>query len=202
MKTYLLTFAIALISLTSIAQTKGTTMLGLGILTMKSKTDFQGTFENFSSTRNLVSLGFGGFIKDNVKIGVEGYYGNRKFEGSEDYKSYGGKLYYQRYFPLSNTLYAYAGGEGAYLNETLELEGGYPSLQEYQNFTLGAFGGITWFATRNLALETRLLSAGANYTILERQPTDPSSQRQEQRTFSLSSNGFINNLGFKVYFLF
>ncbi|WP_285008381.1 hypothetical protein [Pedobacter faecalis] len=198
---YILAAGILMTSLAGLAQTKGTTTLGLGITSSKSTIKAAG-YGDFKTTNNAFSLGFGGFVADNAKIGIEGLYGKTKGDGSE-MKVYGGKLDYQRYYPIVKSLYAYAGGEAAYLKiEDSQVQGTIGYERSIDNYGLNAYGGITWFMSENLALETRLLSAGANYSVNKETNFGQPISRTKRQNFDLSTGGIINNFAFKVYFLF
>ncbi|RZL27640.1 MAG: hypothetical protein EOO96_22210 [Pedobacter sp.] len=70
-------------------------------------------------------------------------------------------------------------------------------------YSLGAYGGVTWFLSKRFALETSLLSADFAYNSTEATQTAFfSNTKSKQTNFNLSSQGFINNLGFKIYILF
>ncbi|WP_316736630.1 outer membrane beta-barrel protein [Pedobacter aquatilis] len=199
--------AVLCLSATAIAQTKGTNALSFGVNVNSSKSIFNNV-EQSESKYNLFTLGYGYFFKDNSKIGLELTYGENKISGNSmqtyGYKNYGGNLSYQKYFPLFKTLYAYAGGKGSYIHGTqTNPQNTSPIEYKGNTYSLGAYGGITWFLSKRFALETSLLSADVAYSSSE--TTDmafSSTSKSKQTSFNLSSQGFINNLGFKIYILF
>ncbi len=211
MKKQLLITAMAVgISLCGFAQTKGTSALSFGVNSTKSKNS--GNNYETESKNNNFTLGYGYFFKDNDKIGLDLTYGINKFNpGSipnQEQKSYGGNLSYQHYFPLVKTLFAYAGGKAAYTyskNKNL-YEGNNPQSSGLTSnqYAVGAYGGITWFVSKRFALETSLLSADVTYSKTEQNETNANNFfiKSEYTSFNLSSQGFINNLGFKIYILF
>ncbi|WP_442589710.1 outer membrane protein [Pedobacter sp. AW31-3R] len=211
MKKKLLIAIAVTLSFGGYAQTKGTSALGLGVSLTKTKTNYTGgslTGSNEDKT-NSFTLGYGNFIKDNAKLGVEFSYSKYDFESNNgnyaDGKSYGGNVNYQQYYPLLKKLYAYAGGRVGYFNqkiESLNPTGPYNTLKQNE-YSVGAYGGLTWFVSQRFAFETNLLSANIIYSKTEE--TSPSNNYESNRkatNFNLTSQGFINNLGFKIYLLF
>ncbi|PWS29521.1 hypothetical protein DHW03_06845 [Pedobacter yonginense] len=211
MKKQLLLTAMAVLclSVAGFSQTKGTNALSFGVNVTTDKTNENLPTE--STTKNSsFSLGYGYFIQDNSKIGVELSYGTNKYNFSgtaQETKSYGGNVSYQRYFPLFKTLFAYAGGKAAYTYGKLE-ESNTQSIsnQDYTSnqYAVGAYGGITWFLSKRFALETNLLSADILYSEINQSTTNTTSTfyTNKRTTFNFKSEGFINNLGFKIYVLF
>ncbi len=184
------------------AQTKGTNTLGFGVNLSTSK-----PIENVEVQNNNFSIGYGQFIKDNVKIGFDLNYGNYEYQSSginQKNYTYGGNLNYQKYYPLVKNLFVYAGGRAGYANSILKSDQGLSLFKRTTNeFNIGAFGGLTWFLSKRFALETSLLSANASYQkIKENNSTTGSNFSSENTLFNLNTQGFINDLGFKIYILF
>lgn len=211
MKKQLLLAAMAVgLSLSAFSQTKGTNALSFGITTATNKATGN-NYENKAQT-NAFSLGYGYFFKDNRKIGLDLTYGTDKynFNASQEQqqKNYGGNLSYQHYFPLIKTLYAYAGGKAGYTYSKSEsrVQNAYPETTRFtgNKYAIGAYGGITWFVSKRFALETSLLAADIVYNKTQQTEVNPNSivNKTENTSFNLSSQGFINNLGFKIYILF
>jgi len=211
MKKRLLVTAMAVgISLCGFAQTKGTNALSFGVNSTKNKLSGN-NYEN-ESKNNSFTLGYGFFFKDNEKIGLDLTYGlNKNSSGntsSQKQKSYGGNLSYQRYFPLVKSLFAYAGGKAGYTysKNDSQYSNTYPQVTSYTSnqYAVGAYGGITWFVSKRFALETSLLSADITYSKTEQNEVSSNNffTKSEYTSFNLSSQGFINNLGFKIYILF
>jgi len=70
-------------------------------------------------------------------------------------------------------------------------------------YSLGAYGGATWFLSRRLAFEANLLSPDFSYSKLKNdQVISGSNSNNTSTNFSLNTAGAINGLGFKIYFLF
>lgn len=211
MKKQLLLTAIAVgLSLCGYAQTKGTSTLGLGanVNTNKSSSNF-GNSESINSNKNrYISLGYGYFIKDNTRIGLELSYGKTTTEQTaNDYlnesKRYGGAISYQKYYPLIKTLYAYAGGRAGYARVQSTNQLSNTSTTEGNDYNLGAYGGITWFVSKRFAFETNLLSADVVYNTTNIKHNDGIYQSKNDYTnFNLNTSGIINDLGFKIYLLF
>ena len=211
MKKQLLLTAIAVgVSLCGYAQTKGTSTLGLGasISSNKSSSNF-GNSETVSTNKNrYISLGYGYFIKDNTRIGLELSYGKNTneqtaYDYSNESKTYGGTISYQKYYPLIKTLYVYAGGSTGYARVQSTNEASNTYATEGNNYNLGAYGGITWFVSKRFAFETNLLSADVAYSTTSNKQKDGTSQSKNEHTnFNLNTSGFINDLGFKIYLLF
>ncbi|TCC89299.1 hypothetical protein EZ428_16525 [Pedobacter frigiditerrae] len=190
---------------TANAQTKGTNALSFGVNVNTEKYKSPGG-ENETKV-NSYSIGYGNFIKDNTKIGFDLNYSKSENSNgiyNSDIKNYGGNLTYQKYFPLVKTLFAYAGGRGGY-NYGKQENTSPSQVTAYTSntYNVGAFGGITWFLSKRFAFETSLLSANASYTKTEQKENSSGNTFDYKRTsFNLSSEGFINNLGFKIYILF
>lgn len=213
MKKQLLITAMAVgISLCGFAQTKGTNALSFGVNSSTNKLSGN-NYEN-KAKNNSFTLGYGYFFKDNNKIGLDLTYGINKNTyrndniNNQEQKSYGGNLSYQRYFPLVKTLFAYAGGKAGYTysKNDSQYNNTYPQVTSYTSnqYAIGAYGGITWFVSKRFALETSLLSADVTYNKTEQNEVNSDNffTKSEYTSFNLSSQGFINNLGFKIYILF
>lgn len=212
MKKQLLVTAMAVgISLCGFAQTKGTNAVSFGLTSTTNKV----TVSNYEDKvkNNSFTLGYGYFFKDNNKIGLDLTYGLNKNTynnniSNQEIKSYGGNLSYQHYFPLVRTLFAYAGGKAGYTysKNNSQYINTYPQLTSFSSnqYAVGAYGGITWFVSKRFALETNLLSADITYSKTEQNEVNANSYftKSEYTSFNLSSQGFINNLGFKIYILF
>lgn len=214
MKKQLLTAAAVLLSVCGYAQTKGTSTLGLGFgsFTQKSQYTSQDEVERKASSVGLI-LGYGYFIEDNVRLGLDLDFNRSKQEYTADESSdnksntKGIALSYQRYYPLIGKFYAYAGGKGSYSHYKQEqlAPAGTTSLDfttEGDNYGLSAFGGLSWFVSKRWALETQLLSAGASYTTSSTTNQGGFERSDKQTNFGLSSGGLFNNTSFKIYFLF
>jgi len=203
MKKKLLTAIAVMASLCGYAQTKGTSTLGLGINVFTDKTEQTGQLQNSSSVErktNSFTLGYGLFVEDNTRIGIDLQYGKIKGE-YYDVKSYGGQVSYQKYYPLVSKLYAYAGGRARY--NYSNQEGGVPGTYYNSNqYSLGAYGGVTWFVSKRFAFETTLLSANATYLKSEQKIDGTNPYVNKQTGFNMTTDGFINDLGFKIYLLF
>jgi hypothetical protein len=208
MKTKLILTAVAaMLSVCSFAQTKGTNTLGLGVTSYQSELSSSGTTEK--QKENLFSLGYGHFIKDNIKIGFMASYGSTKTETSvtsgstSESNAYGGEVNFQKYFPLFKTFYAYAGGRIGYLYEKQNVTGFSAQTAKIDNYTAGAYGGLTWFLSKRFALEANLLSA--NIVVNSMKATAGNGTNNvtlKSTSLNLKTEGAINNLGFKIYFLF
>jgi len=209
MKKQLLFTALAVgISLCGFAQTKGTNALSFGVNVMSNKNTTT-NYENKNET-NSFSLGYGYFFKDNRKLGLDLSYGLNKYNATnsieQKVKSYGGSVSYQHYFPLVKTLFAYAGGRAGYLHSKNDnTPQDYTPFNSTSNqYNIGAYGGITWFVSKRFALETSLLTADIVYNKSKTEELNDTGfySKSENTSFNLSSQGFINNLGFKIYILF
>lgn len=201
--------AVACLSVSGLAQTKGTSALSFGINSNTTKTTYSSA--EVKNTTNNFSLGYGYFVKDNAKVGVDLSYGHGKYENlnnpSNTLKSYGGNVSYQKYYPLYKTLYAYAGGKVGYFStkEASSITNNNAEQKFNSNqYSLDANGGITWFVSKRFALETSLLSADIVYssTKQENTPSMGANYSSEWTNFNFSSQGLINNLSFKIYILF
>jgi hypothetical protein len=212
MKKQLLTALAVVASLCGYAQTKGTNALSLGVSTYTSKTEqnIQSGSSNQKQKQNNFSLGYGHFISDNAKLGVNLIYGrgtSTSTSASQDNTTniYGGSLSYQKYYPLIGKFYAYAGGAASYSFRKLDYDDP-QNLNAYKSnsYDLGAYGGITWFISKRWALETNLLSATASYTTADQTDGTGGSPvyTKKDTSFSLNTEGVINDLGFKIYLLF
>lgn len=212
-KQFLLTAIAVGLSLCGYAQTKGTSTLGLGanVSTYKSSTIGNNANEskNEMKGRNF-NLGYGYFIKDNTRLGLDFSYGvNNQTQSNGDYsnenKNYGASVSYQQYFPIVKSLYAYAGGNGGYIYSKTAYNSSNPSgdRREGNTYNVGAYGGVTWFLSKRFAFETNLLSANVVYQESKHRGYNTGYQAKEETTnFSLNTKGFIDDLGFKIYLLF
>lgn len=209
MKKYLFVAILATATCFVQAQTKGSNTIGLGIGLQKLK------IEQFPSSNSSdidqqttgISVSYGGFIKQNNKLGIDLLYGDSKLNATTQdlsTKIYGGKLTYQKYFQLVKTFYAFGGGRGGYnYSEGRMQQEDY--LSDFSNYvsTLGAYGGVSWFLSKRFALEADLLSAdiGYNKSINNSVGTN-GTFKTTSGSFNLNSAGAINNLAFKIHFLF
>ncbi len=211
MKKLLVAIAMLAAFSTADAQTEGTNTLGLGINSQKqeSEVNSQAGTERLTQTTRFFSLGYGHFVKENVRIGVDFSYGKSEVDfsqggGGSNQNFYGGRLSYQKYYPLLKKFYAFAGARGGYdysKSETDNSQNGFLS----HTYSAGGYGGLTWFLSKRFAFETDLLSANVSYSKTENQNIDPITNNTfESNTtnFNLTTTGAINNLGFKIYFLF
>lgn len=211
MKKQLLTAIAVGLSLCGYAQTKGTSTLGFGanIYTNKSSSNFGNGESSITKNKNrYFSLGYGYFMKDNSRIGLELSYGNITYEQtandySNESKTYGGTISYQKYYPLIKSLYAYAGARTGYARIKSVDGSSNTDTNEGNSYNLGAYGGLTWFVSKRFAFETNLLSADMVYSQSKYKREGSNDQsKQELTNFNLNTSGFINDLGFKIYVLF
>ena len=205
MKSKLLTMAaICGFAFAATAQTKGTNTLGLGVSVMDSK--IQNENNQSSNKVTSFSLGYGHFVADNKRIGFELMYGNSEYMNNnqgQTFKNYGANVSFQNYYPLIKTLYAYAGGLAGY--QQSNEEGSYNSQSESitRNYSVGARGGLTWFVSKRFAFEADLLSANVSYSKTSYSYLSAYElQKNSSTNFNLSTKGFIDDLGFKIYLLF
>jgi len=201
----ILAASLCAIAFTTNAQTKGTNTLGFGVTASNFKSESNET----ENKTNSYSIGYGNFIKDNTRIGFDLNYSKLKTSQSNntvDFKNYGGNLTYQKYFPLVKTLYAYAGGRAGYAYGEQDNSSSTQSSTYITNsYNVGAFGGITWFLSKRFAFETSLLSANAVYAKTKQKNNAVNNYNNfdsKQTSFNLNTEGFINDLGFKIYILF
>jgi len=211
MKKILFTALAASLSLCGYAQTKGTNALGFGVNVNSGKNEYNNSPEirNENKTRSF-TLGYGLFIEDNTRVGLDLNYGTNEFSTNENIdqssKLYGGNLTYQRYYPLIKTLYAYAGGKAGYSYSKQKNYNRTTNQREDtatgNSYSLGGYGGLTWFVSKCFAFETNLLSANISYNSQEQNNTNFQDYKTKQTSFNMSTDGFIDNLGFKIYLLF
>lgn len=212
MKKQLLTAAAVLMSIYSYGQTKGTSTLGLGLssTTNEYKNDSFGTDPTFKNTSSQFRIGYGLFISDNNKVGIELLYNKSKttYSPIENYsrdKGYGVGLNYQHYFPIIKTFYAYAGASGEYSQTKGNMNSVDGPVRETKSYlgSLAATGGLTWFISKRWALETNLISIGAYYNKNEDlQDSNGQIFNSKSQGLSISTAQSLNNLGFKVYLMF
>ena len=210
MKSKLLIMAVlCAIAFTANAQTKGTNALSFGV---NSNTTTNSSTSNTSSSEyeyknNSFTLGYGYFIKDNSKIGLELSYGLSKYDNDnstfQENKNYGANISYQKYYPIVKTLFAYAGGRAGYTYGKQSSSSVNTSKSEFDSYTVGAYGGLTWFVSKRFAFETNLLSANASHSVQKQKNTsDQNINQSKSSNFNITTQGFINDLGFKIYILF
>ncbi|MEJ7560240.1 MAG: outer membrane beta-barrel protein [Pedobacter sp.] len=211
MKKQFLTAAAVFLSVYSYSQTKGTSALNFGVssFTSESKNVSPNSNQSYENKGANFDLGYGLFVTDNNKVGIELLYNKstteyQGFESSRKEKGVGIGLNFQHYFPLLKTFYAYAGAYGQYVQTDGEerFEGG--QIRDIDGYTasLSAVGGLTWFISRRWALETNLISAGAAYSETKDDQSGTNDYSNKRTNFGLSSDGLINNLGFRVYLMF
>lgn len=188
---------------TANAQTKGTNTLGVGFTATTDKYESNDGGSDNESKGNSFTLGYGRFIKDNIRLGFSGTYNNstNSYSGIYRYEEngYGGNVSLQKYFSLSKKFYAFAGGQTSYMYSKQGSDS--PDDTDYRknSYFLGAYGGLSYFVSKHFALETDLLSGGLNYS------NGRDSRRfgnNSSTKFNVSTSGNITNLGFRVYFLF
>jgi hypothetical protein len=161
MKKHLLTALAVLLSLHGFSQTKGTSALSLGISSSTNEykdTDLPSDQTN-KSTSLGVRLGYGLFVTDNNKVGIELIYSQFKqdYSGSMSYnktKGYGAAINYQRYFPLVKTFYAFAGGGAQYVRTRNDNDSDnvFDGFDKTNTYSLGASGGLAWFISKRWAI--------------------------------------------------
>ena len=212
MKKKLLTAAAVLMAIYSYGQTKGTSTVSVGLSSTKDEYKY-GTVGTDPTYKNKVSqlrIGYGLFVSDNNKVGIDLLYNKSttEYSQSEDYreqKGYGFGLNYQHYFPIIKTFYAFAGASGEYS----QTKGKVTTADSRNNDTksylgsLTATGGLTWFITKRWALETNLVSVGAFYSKYEDlQMSEGQPYYNTTKGLNISTSQTFNNLGFKVYLMF
>lgn len=215
MKKQLLTAVAVLASLCGYAQTQGTNTLGLGVSVREEKFEYRDGNGISSSTTNQNNFGlnYGHFFKDNQKLSIDLNYSSYEAYlsgpvNSTKINGLGGSIGYQRYFPLLQSFYAYAGGAAGYLhswNRTDNTPSQTDNSVRGNDYFLSANGGLAWFFSKRFAIEANLISLSANYSYRTTEVTNTQSfnrQKDTSTTFNLSSQGAINNLGFRIYFLF
>lgn len=198
------------IAFTANAQTKGTNTgsLGLGFSKQKNtQNNGNGSTSENSSKNSSVALGYGFFFKDNQKLALDLSYGENSSGSSgyaQSFKSYGANLSYQKYYPLVKKLYAFAGGRAGYTYGNQDSESANASNYSSNDYSAGAFGGISLFLSKRFALETSILSANMGYyTSKHTNETSPNYKIVTKNSyFGISNQGVFNDLGFKIYILF
>ena len=211
MKKALLIAFLATSSFSVNAQTKGTNTIGLGLnfQTHKAEQNSSGVqFVNEYQSKAM-SVGYGHFINDNVKVGVDFFYGtyDQNTTGGVQFnsKTYGGNVNYQKYYPLLKKFYAFGGGRVAYsYSSGTNVSANVVSDVTTNTYAVGVNGGLTWFFSKRLALEADLLSANIGYSKSEDASTNPGDGtfKNTSTNFSLNTAGAVSGLGFKIYFLF
>jgi hypothetical protein len=192
------------------AQTKGTNTLGLGVGIQKYKysQNIAGTSTVSDQQITRFSMSYGQFIRQNEKAGIDLFYGSSGFNSTSDNafnsNSYGGKITYQRYFNLVKSFYAFGGGRGGYDYYESNAQGNVSGSDfSTSSSSLGAYGGVSWFLSKRFALEADLLSADIGYSKMTNKSTGGTGPYNTSTdNFNLSSAGAINNIGFKIHFLF
>src|SRR5215217_11764 len=117
MRKQLFTVAAVLLSLCGYAQTKGTNALSLSVTATSSKNEanIPSGSDSQKVKNNYFGMGYGHFISDNSKLGIDLLYLNNTSKSSNSTsdnttKGYGAAVSYQKYYPLIGKFYAYAGG--------------------------------------------------------------------------------------------
>lgn len=196
------------------AQIKGTNTIGLGVglLSQKTETNSQGSTQTNEQKNQFFSLGYGSFVKDNERLGIDFFYGKSESDNSANQnaynytqKNYGGKISYQKYIPLLKKFYAFGGGRAGYEYSKSDFNSTSGQALSSNSYSVGGYGGLTWFLSKRVAFETDLLSANIIYSKTKNQNTEPGinyNLKSTSTNFNLTTAGAINNLGFKIYFLF
>ncbi len=183
------------------AQTKGTNSLGLGIDFGKAETKINN--ENYTNKGSNFSVNYARFIKDNTKLGVGASYGFNENGSNQETKSFGISALYQKYYPVYKKLYVFIGGDASYNNSKLTQQSYYvpnDNIQKGNSYTLGAYGGASYFLGKHWELEARVINASFGYSTLSSEGGDINSYKQ--KGFSLKTAGSFTNLGFNINFLF
>lgn len=196
--------ALCAIAFAANAQTKGTNTIGLGVNVTENKYEYQNS--EGSNKNTVFNLNYGYFIQDNQRIGVGLSYGTRKnsdVSNNLEFESFGINASYQKYYPLIKTLYAYAGANTAYGEENQTYSSSNSQMQNFRSYSVGAMGGLTWFVSKRFAFETNLLAANISYSLSESSHNEINNNQKSSTTqFNLTTQGFIDDLGFKIYLLF
>lgn len=205
MKKRLLTALAISFCLSGFAQTKGTSALSFGVNSTKYENKFNSTTTSEMKI-NSYSFGYGYFIQDNQKLGFDlGYGYTKQTSGSEssEMKTFTTQVNFQQYYPIVKSLYAYAGGRGSFLTTNMK-DGATNAANEIKGngVSVGGYGGVTWFVSKRFAFETTLLSADASYSKTKTTQAGNNNFLSEGTEFSINSEGFIKDLGFKIYLLF
>lgn len=190
------------------AQTKGTNSIGLGFGNSKNKNEYSGG--NYSENKSSnYSLRYAYFIKDNTKLGLSASY--NKYENffgdasKSENKGYGISLMYQKYFQLHKQLYVFAGGEAGYnRSESIRPDyyaGNYVADAKLKGngYSLGAYGGVSYFLGKHLELDVRVLNASVGYA---KETNKDLNTKNTSNGFSVNTSGSFTNLGFNINFLF
>lgn len=183
------------------AQTKGTNSLGLGLDFGKSETRINNEDQNTKGSN--FSVNYARFIRDNVKLGVGVSYGFNENANYQEAKAFGVSALYQRYYPVYKKLYVFLGGDASYNNSKLTNESyNVPNdnIQKANSYSLGAYGGVSYFLGKHWELEARVINARFGYADLSNENGD--AYQYKQKGFSLKTAGSFTNLGFNINFLF
>lgn len=195
MKKILLLAFLATGSFAARTQTKGTNTIGLGINLQSQKTEQNSQGNQFKSEQksSSFSLGYGHFIKDNERLGIDFLYSEDNSESTSDYnsKTYGGNLNYQKYFPLFKKFFAFGGGRGGYSYTKSTSKGFTPPADINESsgnsYSLGGYGGASWFLSKRLAFEAQLLSVEIVYSKTKHESSSSVLDNSSETT-STSSN--------------
>lgn len=183
------------------AQTKRTNTVGIGVNIFTYKNNYNSqTQANQKSINQEYSLSFGHFFADNQKLSLSLQHQRQSYNGSERIKGYGLGLGYQKYYPIFKSFYAFAGGKGSYLYSKGTENSGEAVLKS-DNYSATAFGGLSWFVSKRIALEADLLSVGATYGTSKITGSGLNST-SKLTAFNLSTAGSAGNFGFRVHILF
>ena len=98
MKKILLSALMAVASIAVQAQTKGANTLGLGVSFFTEKSEFNG--QKTENNNQWYSIGYGHFIKDNQRLGINFFHLNRDYLTGATENGYGGSIESQYYYPL------------------------------------------------------------------------------------------------------
>ena len=183
------------------AQTKGTNTLGLGVNLFTSKSNYNDqTQSDQKSTSQAYNLSFGHFFKDNQKLSLNLQHQRQSYNNVENVKGYGVGLSYQKYYPIFKSFYGFAGGSGGYMFSKNTQNNGDVGWKS-DTYSAAAFGGLSWFVSKRIALEVDLLSVGSHFGTTKNTGSG-SGNSSKFTAFNLSTAGAAGNFGFRVHILF
>ena len=201
MKNFLLIALMAMGTFFAQAQTKGTNTVGLGVSLFTSKNNYDNQAQaDQKSNSQAYGLSFGHFFKDNQKLSLNLDYQRQTFNNVENTRGYGVGLSYQKYYPIFKSFYGFAGGSGGYMFSKNTQNNGDVGWKS-DTYSAAAFGGLSWFVSKRIALEADLLSVGVHLGTNKSTGSNTNSS-SKFTAFSLSTAGTAGNLGFKVHILF
>ncbi|WP_207427720.1 outer membrane beta-barrel protein [Pedobacter sp. SYSU D00535] len=199
MKNLFLTALFAACTFCANSQTKGTNAIGFGGgFHTQTPAGSRQESDGFN-----VSLNYGKFIRDNVKLRASAHYSKQDYESAISKlqsNAYSISTGYGKYYPIVGKLLGFIEGSGGVLRASREEEYNNSGSSTFKtnSYSLAANGGLGLFLSKRFAIETQLI--GTELSLSSEKQVGGG--RQTTTSFNFSTTKYLDNLGFNIYFLF